>query len=176
VPPIGPGRPGRRALASIRTPRLDLVAMPLGFMVAVLAGEEGLAAALLGLSEPPRWGRQAAEVLQLPLEDADAPPAHRAWLYRAVVTRDTHTLVGWAGFASPPGAGGTAEVGVGVLPAHRGHGLETEALRAVSAWGLRQGARAVIARVGTSDRATGAPRGSPGGGSPTSASASSRRT
>ena len=149
-----PADPDAGRIASIRTTRLDLVAMPLGFMVAVLAGECGLATDLLGLSEPPRWGRQAARVLQLPMEDAEAPPAHRAWLYRAAVARDARILVGWAGFASPPGAGGTAEVGVGVLPAHRGHGLGTEALRAVSAWGLRQGASAVIARLGATDRAS----------------------
>jgi RimJ/RimL family protein N-acetyltransferase len=57
-------------------------------------------------------------------------------------------VVGDAGFHGPPNEAGEVEIGYGLVPAARGEGLATEAVRLLTRWATAQeGVRAVIAQV-----------------------------
>jgi RimJ/RimL family protein N-acetyltransferase len=81
---------------------------------------------------------------------------HTAWvgdlapfgLYQ-LVRRADGLVIGGAGFHGPPGGGGEVSVGYGVVPAARGCGYATEALRALLAVAYRWGLAVVR---GTADR------------------------
>ncbi len=65
-----------------------------------------------------------------------------------VVRRADEAAVGDCGFHGPPDDAGTVEVGFALVPAARGAGLATEAVRLLCAWALAQPAvRTVTARV-----------------------------
>ncbi|MEU1395921.1 GNAT family N-acetyltransferase [Micromonospora zamorensis] len=53
---------------------------------------------------------------------------------RLIVERISGLAVGTIGFFGPPDAAGTVMVGYGLVPSARGHGLATEALRALVAY------------------------------------------
>jgi RimJ/RimL family protein N-acetyltransferase len=47
-------------------------------------------------------------------------------------------VIGDVGFVGPPGEDGVVEIGFSVIPSYRGRGIATEAVRALSRWGLSQ--------------------------------------
>lgn len=57
-------------------------------------------------------------------------------------------VVGDLGFHGAPNADGEVEIGYGIVPARRGEGLVSEAVRALAAWALAQpGVTAVVAET-----------------------------
>jgi RimJ/RimL family protein N-acetyltransferase len=54
------------------------------------------------------------------------------------VLREERLVIGDIGFHAPPDELGEISVGFGIVPAARGHGYATEALRTLLAWALRQ--------------------------------------
>ncbi|MEV5435029.1 GNAT family N-acetyltransferase [Streptomyces sp. NPDC052682] len=70
------------------------------------------------------------------------------WGMYVLVRREDDRAVGAMGFHGAPDEDGRVEVGYDLVPDARGHGYATEALRALSAWSLRQdGVRAVTAVI-----------------------------
>jgi ribosomal-protein-alanine N-acetyltransferase len=55
-----------------------------------------------------------------------------------VVLREERLVIGDIGFHAPPDELGEISVGFGIVPAARGRGYATEALRTLLAWALRQ--------------------------------------
>jgi len=65
-----------------------------------------------------------------------------------IVREPDGLVVGDAGFHGPPGPEGEVEIGYALVPAARGAGLATEAVRLLARWALDQPAViAVVARV-----------------------------
>ncbi|GGS80570.1 GNAT family N-acetyltransferase [Streptomyces griseoviridis] len=70
------------------------------------------------------------------------------WGTYALVRRADGLAVGAMGFHDAPDEDGRVEIGYDLVPAARGHGYATEALRALSAWALEQpGVSRVLALV-----------------------------
>ena len=60
----------------------------------------------------------------------------------------TGRLAGLGGFAGPPDADGTVEIGYAMLPSFREQGLATEAVEGLAGWALDQpGAKRILART-----------------------------
>lgn len=55
-----------------------------------------------------------------------------------IVRRSDGMVIGDIGFHGPPDELGEVSIGFGIVPAARGHGYATEALRTVLAWALRR--------------------------------------
>lgn len=147
-------------LLSIDSPRLSLVATTLGHLEAELAGSASLAA-LLGVEVPASWppgeyDRNAQEYFQGRL--AAASPADAGWFGWYVIATEppsaSPTLVAAAGFLGPPDEDGTVEIGYSVIPEATGRGFATEAVRALLAWALRNGASQVIAHTSRANEAS----------------------
>ncbi|MBK9964539.1 MAG: GNAT family N-acetyltransferase [Holophagales bacterium] len=112
-------------------------------------------------SEPPRPPARLFPRRGLPASDwhaqrfrarlAAASPADAGWFGWYGITRTapfaSPTLVVAAGFVGPPGEDGTVETGYSVVPEARGLGYATEAVKALLAWALRNGASRVIAHT-----------------------------
>ncbi|MBK8596979.1 MAG: GNAT family N-acetyltransferase [Holophagales bacterium] len=138
---------------TLGTPRLSLVAATLRHVEAELTGPRSLAL-LLGAAVPASWppgeyDRHAQEYFRDRL--AAASPADAGWFGWYGITRTapfaSPTLVVAAGFVGPPGEDGTVETGYSVVPEARGLGYATEAVKALLAWALRNGASRVIAHT-----------------------------
>lgn len=135
----------------IRTPRLVLVAAAAGLLRAELAGPEALAAAL-GARVPPDWppelyDREANEYSLAAAEAAGGLPRWGAW-YVVAPGGEPGGLVGMCGFHGPPTPEGVVEVGYALLPAARGRGHATEAVRGLLAYAWADpGVRRVIAET-----------------------------
>lgn len=54
------------------------------------------------------------------------------WLPFLMIHRGNGTLIGACGYNGPPDADGRVEIGYGIAPSYRGHGLTTEAAEAMS--------------------------------------------
>jgi len=140
--------------------RLFLVAATLRHVEAELEGSASLAA-LLGAAVPPSWppgeyDRDAQEYFRTRL--AAASPADAGWFGWYAITESapftSPTLVAAAGFLGPPDEDGSVEIGYSVVPEARGLGLATEAVKALVAWALRNGASRVIAHTTRSNGAS----------------------
>jgi ribosomal-protein-alanine N-acetyltransferase len=119
--------------------RLELVSMSAPLIAALLDADEAAARRELDVEVPPALTADAAPVLRLRLEQLRAAPELQPWLLRLMVPRTgPRNAVGHIGFHGPPDAGGRAEVGYTVLPAHRRLGLATEACRALFAWAANE--------------------------------------
>jgi len=65
-----------------------------------------------------------------------------------IAPRADGLVVGTIGFFGPPSTDGELMVGYGLVPAARGHGYATEALRALAGYGLAQpGVRRILAET-----------------------------
>lgn len=124
----------------IRTPRLALVAATASLLRAELAGSDALAAAA-GAVVPPDWPPELydGEAVQYSLAAAEAsphdPPRWGSWyVERPSPDGGPGTLLGVCGFHGPPAPDGDVEVGYALLPAARGRGYATEAVRALAAF------------------------------------------
>ena len=128
-------------VATIRSPRLELVSMSPPFLEELLEGQRDAAAELIGARLPDGWpDARDDRFLRLRLEQMRRDPESRPWLVRALVLQDSvRPMVGHAGFHGAPGVNGpqkpdALEVGYTVFPPFRGRGLATEAVVALMNW------------------------------------------
>ena len=138
----------------IRTRRLDLHALPLPLIDALLARDLDVAARLACF--PGRPGSFAGDdyVLRLRQAQLRADPAELPWLYRAAVLRDSDEVVARGGFHAPPDADGTVEIGYRVLPQWQGQGLATELAAGLIDWARGQGAVRCLASTRSDNAAS----------------------
>jgi ribosomal-protein-alanine N-acetyltransferase len=125
---------------TIRTERLDLVALALPVMEALVAGDAGEASRLAGISVPADWPAKAGGFLPIFRDRLAADPAAQPWLFRAMVLRRPpgRPMIGHIGFHFPPDQHGMVELGYTVFPEHRRAGYATEAVRALMDWAAGQ--------------------------------------
>ncbi|MDQ6709289.1 MAG: adenylate kinase [Candidatus Dormibacteraeota bacterium] len=135
--------------ATILTPRLQLVLLPLEAIAALLAGDRETAGRLVGLTIPEDFGTDADHhFLTLQKQRLEELPERRAWMARLIVLRTAGTVIGSIGFHGPPELLGRAEIGYTVFPPWRRHGYATEGVRALVAWAARQGCPSVFLSIG----------------------------
>lgn len=147
-------------ILSIDSPRLSLVAATLRHLEAELAGRASLAALLCAevpASWPPgEYDRHAQEYFQGRL--AAASPADAGWFGWYAIAAEplfpSPTLVAATGFLGPPDADGTVEIGYSVIPEATGRGFATEAVKALRAWAIGNGAARVIAHTTRANEAS----------------------
>lgn len=111
--------------------------MSLQFMRLLVARDLESAAAEIGASVPPDLPDRLDNFLQFRIADLEVDPAAQPWLGRAIVLSGpdgTRSIIGSAGFHSPPDADGRVEVGYRVEPAHRRQGIASEVVRALFDW------------------------------------------
>lgn len=142
------------------SPRLSLVAATLRQVEAELTGPRSLGL-LLGVAVPASWppgeyDRNAQEYFRDRL--AAASPADAGWFGWYAISESapftSPTLVAAAGFLGPPDPDGTAEIGYSVVPEATGLGYATEAVKALLAWALGNGASRVVAHTTPSNAAS----------------------
>jgi ribosomal-protein-alanine N-acetyltransferase len=137
-----------KAVTPQRTERLELIAITLPMVEAVLAGDRGRAEDLAGAAFPYSWpGEQLiARAFPCSIEAIRADPDRRLWGDRLLVTADgDRRVVGSVVFHGLPGDG-IAEVGYGVEESSQGLGFATEGTAACVRWALAQaGIREVTA-------------------------------
>ena len=136
--------------APIRTPRLDLIAIPPEAIEHLLARDPTQAArALGGIALPAEFPTQdeLAGFLRIQLERMRREPARRDWMARLMIDRTTNQPIGHCGFHGPPQTIGRAEIGYTVFKQHRDKGYAKEAAQALTGWAFDQGEREVYATV-----------------------------
>lgn len=108
---------------------------------ALLASDWDRAGQLLGAQIPEEWRGEDWHWLARRPDEAEADPAILPWLARVMLLKTVDErgmqqpiVVGAAGFHSPPGDNGRAEIGYAVVSAHRRQGLAQEAACALIAW------------------------------------------
>jgi RimJ/RimL family protein N-acetyltransferase len=121
----------------IETGRLELIAETRELAEAQTAGRQQLAAAL-GAEVPEDWPPEGtADALALFAAHLCRDPTLAGWLvwYWVLVDPATgsRTLIGDGGFTAPP-LKGTVATGYSLLPAYRGKGYATEAVKALTDW------------------------------------------
>ena len=127
--------------ATIHAERLDLVSMTSAFLRASLDGRLREAEKELPFSLPSDWPGEHASLLSLRLKQLEEDPALQPWLVRAMVARDTRTMVGHIGFHTAPApdylqliSPGAVEFGFTVWPAFRRRGYARESSVALMQW------------------------------------------
>jgi RimJ/RimL family protein N-acetyltransferase len=135
----------------LRTPRLELVAMELAIVEAVILGRRHDAEALVNARMPERWpNRELVErAFAMTLEGIRENAGARLWGARVVVAGGagpSRRVVGSVVFRGAPAHDGLCEIAYGVEEGSQGQGYATEAVAASVAWALSQpGALAVQA-------------------------------
>lgn len=140
--------------APIRTPRLDLVPLSVAFLAASVDGRREDAERLLGATVPETWPDDLA-LVGVRLAELREDPSLAPWLLRAIVHRDTRTMVGHAGFHTRPGppyleewAPGGVELGYTVFEPFRRRGFAREAARGLLEWAAStQGVRRFVMSI-----------------------------
>lgn len=124
----------------IAAERLELVALGVDFLTASLNDDRAEAERLLGASIHGEWFEHAW-LLDLRLKQLHANPALDIWLLRAVVARDSRTMVGHIGFHTAPGpdylreiAPDGVEMGYTIYTPFRHAGYAREACAALMRW------------------------------------------
>jgi [ribosomal protein S5]-alanine N-acetyltransferase len=92
-------------------------------------------------------------ILRLRLGQMQEDPDSQRWLVRALVLRDSGTMVGHAGFHGPPGTTGLddpgkVEIGYSVFEPFRGRGYATEAAVALMEWAEGEGIHQFVFSIG----------------------------
>jgi RimJ/RimL family protein N-acetyltransferase len=131
-----------------RTERLELIAITLPMVEAVLRGDRGLAEELVGAAFPESWpGEQLiARAFPCSIEAIRADPDRRLWGDRLLIAAGKgRRVIGSVVFHGRP-TDGIAEVGYGVEESSQGQGYATEGTDACVRWALAQpGIREVTA-------------------------------
>lgn len=136
----------------LQTERLDLVPLSLEFCEAIVEGERGRAARILGYaieSHPGAWpnGDELEYAFPPYVRRLREDPSVAAWQGRAIILRSTDAVLGSVNLKGRP-ISGRAEVGYGLVEAARGHGYAREATRATVQRAFREPAtREVVAVI-----------------------------
>jgi ribosomal-protein-alanine N-acetyltransferase len=119
----------------VRSQRLDLVAMSLELMEALLSGDRERAQAMAGYRIPQDWPAGMESTLRFRIAIARKQPEALPLLLRAMVLRsDPATVVGRIGFHGPADDSGMLEIGYEVFPDHQRHGYAREAVIGMFGW------------------------------------------
>jgi RimJ/RimL family protein N-acetyltransferase len=132
--------PADPPVATIRTPRLELVSMSIPFMQALVARDIPAAAREIGAAVPAGMPDDLANFLQYRLAQIQVDPSVVQWLGRGMVLADGdggRRVIGAIGFHGPPDEQGRLEVGYRVEAAYRRQGYTSEAVRALFDWAWR---------------------------------------
>jgi ribosomal-protein-alanine N-acetyltransferase len=114
--------------------------MPVPLLDALIAGDRVAIEWLAGYRIPADFPKAGALKLIRYRRDQIANDASWVpWSLRAIVLRETATMVGYVNFHGPPGVNDTAtanavELGWTVFPSHRKKGYATETARALMDW------------------------------------------
>jgi RimJ/RimL family protein N-acetyltransferase len=136
---------------TIRSDRLDLVALPRGYLERVL---DGRPRPDLGFADPEDFLAGADDVVQLRLEQLIARPSLEPWLLRAVVLRSEGIAVGFCTFHDEPDDRGVVELGYEIAPVYRRQGFAREVARALAAWAATHGAGTLRASISPDNAAS----------------------
>jgi RimJ/RimL family protein N-acetyltransferase len=134
-------------VAVVRTPRLELVALPPPLVAALVAKDLPAARQLAPFPIDDDTFAEDDHVLRLRHAQLTADPTEEPWLYRAAVSRETGRVVGRIGFHAPPDPAGAVEIGYSVAPPYRRQGLATEMAIGLIRWGAEHGATTCVASV-----------------------------
>lgn len=120
----------------IRTERLDLIIAPIEFIELLVANEYMRAGDLLNVIVPDGWPNDddAHAGLSFHLKSIQSNAAELLWRIRLVVLRSNRTVIGSINLKGLPDEYGTVEIGWGVSPEYRRHGIAVEAVEAVIEW------------------------------------------
>lgn len=131
------GPPFDLASEVLRTERLLLLPLPLEFCEAILSGDRGRAAAILGhpLAEWP-FGDEVRLAFPQYVERLRADPSVAVWQGRAVVVRETGEVAGGINLKGRP-RDGRVEIGYGLDAPWRHRGYAREAARSLVARAFR---------------------------------------
>jgi ribosomal-protein-alanine N-acetyltransferase len=108
--------------------------------------DTGACSRILGASVPPKWPEPDYRyVLDLRMGQLEADPSLQPWLMRAMVDRETRTMVGDIGFHTAPApeylkpySPMAVEFGFSVFPAYRRQGYAREAAKVMMQWAHAQ--------------------------------------
>lgn len=129
-------------VASIRTPRFELVSMSLAFMRHLRAGDFEAASREMGATVPRTLREDLVDFLNYRIPALEADPSIQPWIGRAIVATGPdgrREALGTIGFHAPPDEGGRVEIGYSVEPSWRRQGVATECVAALLAWAEAQG-------------------------------------
>lgn len=123
----------------IRTPRLDLhTVRPEDYLLLSVNRADPRLWVDRGFTNP--HGHLVNDPGPLPhrIPRVVARPQDAPYLLRMAVLRDAGVVIGSAGFHDAPDADGMIEIGLGVVPGHRGRGLAQEMLHGMWRWVIDQ--------------------------------------
>lgn len=125
---------------TIITQRLLIVPVSTAFLEACIAGDTAAAEHILGYTIAPDWFEETW-LMQLRLDQANADPAYRPWLIRAIILQDSGVMIGYVNFHTPPDPDylcafvpNGIELGYTIFAPYRRRGYGQEAVLAVLEW------------------------------------------
>jgi [ribosomal protein S5]-alanine N-acetyltransferase len=129
----------------LRTRRLELVAMTLEMVEAVMSGRRADAEALVRATMPQRWPNPelVERAFTASLDAIRAEPHTSLWGNRVIIAHGAdpaleRRVVGSVVFHGAPSVEGIAEIAYGVEEGSQGRGYASEAVDACVAWALEQ--------------------------------------
>ncbi len=153
-----PAEANAEPIASIRTPRLELVSMSIPFMHALVAEDLVAASREIGALVPDGMSEDLVDFLRYRLTQLAVDPSILEWLGRAMVLTDeagARRVIGTIGFHGAPDAQGRVEVGYRVEPGFRRQGYARESVKALFDWAAAtHGIRRFIASVSPTNAAS----------------------
>ena len=145
-------------IATIRTPRMELVSMSIPFMRALVDRDRAAAEREIGATIPDDLPEQLERFVRYRLAQLDQDPTILRWLARAMILTDAagvRRVIGTIGFHGAPDEQGRLEVGYRIEPAYRRQGYTTEAVRAMFDWAAtEQGVHRFIASIRPANEAS----------------------
>ena len=145
----------------IASERLELVALGADFLAASLNGDRAAAERTLGAAIDGEWFDHGW-LLELRLKQLQANPELEIWLLRAIVERESRTMVGHIGFHTAPGpeylreiAPAGVEMGYTIYTSFRRRGYASEACGALMRWAnQRQGVTDFVVSISPTNLAS----------------------